>query len=548
MLLSQTIELRLLFDDFMDIIFEGDDFDTAKHCKNDKNTPDTPALRLVVSTEHSELVFNQSHELVVMASIIGMTYETLSRNSRAPIDLVAVIDRSGSMKERMALVISTLQFMIQQLKSHDSLGIVAYDSSVDVLLPLTQMDAAGKMHAKLAIEKMTTRGQTNLSGGLLQGLNMLRTHQGNDVCAVLLFTDGLANIGITKTEGIVKAVQGVLSQIDRVCSVFTFGYGTDPDPEYLKAISDQANGMYYYINNPNAIPDAFTDCLGGLLSVVAQNIRLTIEASKHTTIKMVDTVYRVLTEDPGKLYRVFIGDLYSEEQKDILCTIQTEALTHETAQEELITVEAEWYNVIHSRNEYQTATAVISRPMTLSVDTRQSFNDLIDKQKNRLIAAKALETAVSEGKKDKFNAAQQALQIAKQKILSSRTGADPYCQMLVRHLEQGSQEVKSRDTFEKGGYSMLTTTMNAHYQQRATLTTGSCYRTSYKTHMRDSYHIQSAPSRHIHHHIIAPSPSVLISSNHTIPLNQSNNNNNIININTNNNNNNNRTLNNAPAV
>jgi hypothetical protein len=62
-----------------------------------------------------------------------------------------------------------------------------------------------------------------------------------------------------------------------------------------------------------AISDAFTDCLGGLLSVVAQNIRLTIEAGKHTKIKSIDTPYRVVIEDPTKLYRVLIGDLYSEE-------------------------------------------------------------------------------------------------------------------------------------------------------------------------------------------------------------------------------------------
>jgi uncharacterized protein YegL len=123
-------------------------------------------------------------------------------------------------------MIKTLQFMIQQLKSQDNLGnnlhidhsfqsfsvflifglgIVAYDSSVEVLLPLTRMDAGGKvqilenkvsfihqtihcikkftnsflqLHAQLAVEKLTARGQTNLSGGLLQALNMLRTQQG----------------------------------------------------------------------------------------------------------------------------------------------------------------------------------------------------------------------------------------------------------------------------------------------------------------------------------------------------------------------------------
>jgi hypothetical protein len=38
------------------------------------------------------------------------------------------------------------------------------------------------------------------------------------------------------------------------------------------------NGLYYAIEAAEAIPTAFADCLGGLLSVCAENIRLKLEA------------------------------------------------------------------------------------------------------------------------------------------------------------------------------------------------------------------------------------------------------------------------------
>ena len=54
-------------------------------------------------------------------------------------------------------------------------GIVLFDSSIDVLLPLTKMDASGKERASQLIKSIKERGSTDLSGGLLKGLELVRT-------------------------------------------------------------------------------------------------------------------------------------------------------------------------------------------------------------------------------------------------------------------------------------------------------------------------------------------------------------------------------------
>lgn len=38
----------------------------------------------------------------------------------------------------------------------------------------------------------------------------------------------------------------------------------------LLSIAEAGNGLFYYIDNPENIPESFCDCLGGLLSVAAQ--------------------------------------------------------------------------------------------------------------------------------------------------------------------------------------------------------------------------------------------------------------------------------------
>ena len=53
-------------------------------------------------------------------------------------------------------------------------------------------------------------------------------------------------------------------------SVFTFGYGGEHDADLLRAVGEAGNGLFYYIDNADNIPESFCDCLGGLLSVAAQ--------------------------------------------------------------------------------------------------------------------------------------------------------------------------------------------------------------------------------------------------------------------------------------
>ena len=52
--------------------------------------------------------------------------------------------------------------------------------------------------------------------------------------------------------------------------MYTFGYGAEHDSDLLNAIASAGNGIFYYIDNPDNIPESFCDCLGGLLSVTAQ--------------------------------------------------------------------------------------------------------------------------------------------------------------------------------------------------------------------------------------------------------------------------------------
>lgn len=64
--------------------------------------------------------------------------------------------------------------------------------------------------------------------------------------------------------------RSVLAQIGRQVSVFTLGYGSEHDGDCLHGLAAAGNGLFYFVENEDSIPESFCDCLGGLLSVAAQ--------------------------------------------------------------------------------------------------------------------------------------------------------------------------------------------------------------------------------------------------------------------------------------
>merc|ERR1711916_179080 len=83
--------------------------------------------------------------------------------------------------------------------------------------------------------------------------------------------------GIQTTSGIIGMAHELMGGRSPF-SVYTFGYGADHDADMLKQISEACGGMYSYIDSNDVIAQSFGDCLGGLLSVAAQNITIKINS------------------------------------------------------------------------------------------------------------------------------------------------------------------------------------------------------------------------------------------------------------------------------
>ena len=416
--------------------------------------------------------------------------------ARAPLELVAVLDRSGSMQgKKMALMKETLSLLVTRsgLQAQDKLGIVLFDDQVQIGLPLTSMDQAGRRAAKAAIDTVCVGGRTNLSGGLIQGLQMLcqsdekAREQADDAAAdgeapvvvgdeggatrsLLLFTDGQANAGITDSGAMVAAAQALLKEHPAL-AIFTFGYGGDHDENTLRGLAEASRGLFYFIEQPDAIPAAFADCLGGLASVVCQNatLELCVAGGRRATAKIAQlldmTTYQVRVRVDGSTATLSLGDLYADDEKDVLLRLSLAALAApRDAPEAVLEVALCYYSVGAKRFERVEAQLMLARPAEPLAGAAPNLK--LDEQRNRMEAAEAIEKAIALADKGDREGGEALLAAAVAKLGASASSRTPTSRGLQDDLQRLALDYQDAHTYTTAGSKRSKASALSHRQQR----------------------------------------------------------------------------------
>lgn len=396
---------------------------------------------------------------------------------RAQIAVIAAIDRSSSMKgPKLSLVKESLLFLTSQLSPGDCMGLVSYDEEVTTEIPLTFLDDAGKDSVLKAVSNIKTGLWTNLSGGLFSALRLLEklpSNHSNMVCSILLFTDGGANRGLTKTNLIVNALDTELRLLrtkSLAPTVFTFGFGSAPDANMLTKIAEMGNGLYYAIEAAEAIPTAFADCLGGLLSVCAENIRLKLEVSG--TGVMINKIYgnqSVAEHSPHKSYSILLGDIYYEETRDVLLALTLPALEQPVDSFLILSATLTYSSLPGGRHTTISSECSVARPTALAIPGDSAPSYEVDKQRNRVHTADAIKQAIAEQEERRFDSAVAILSEAIQQIQQSASASDPFCVNLVENLNECIMRTKrAKASGRDNKISYQSSLALSHSRQRST--------------------------------------------------------------------------------
>lgn len=251
--------------------------------------------------------------------LIQVGAEALPAGDRLPLNLAAVVDRSGSMHgPKLAYTKQALLFLVDQVGPQDYLSVITYDDHVETLLPSTHVIRKGPLKAELA--QIESGGSTNLSGGMATGMQQIARHaRSRQVNRTLLMTDGLANVGVTDPDTLINWAK---SWRERGLTLSTLGVGDDFAEDLLVALAEAGGGNFHYIADPDKIPAIFAQELSGLLQVSAQALRLRVEVEPGVAI---DGVIGYPPSGSPHAMELSLPDIYSGEVKSVLLALSVAA-------------------------------------------------------------------------------------------------------------------------------------------------------------------------------------------------------------------------------
>mmetsp|Transcript_3916 Transcript_3916/g.8851 ORF Transcript_3916/g.8851 Transcript_3916/m.8851 type:complete len:494 (+) Transcript_3916:114-1595(+) len=478
-----------------------------------------PTVQLVVRSRQNvigrDAVDTKTTEVCATLQACDLANEDDDDESRAPVDILVSLDVSGSMAgSKLELCKETLQMLLRQLKKDDRFGLVTFSTVAHLHLPLRRLDKKHLRDALDSIRALRASGATNLSGGIVTAAEELTRQMGNDnddqhrVRSVFLLTDGFANQGVTDANTLSGIVENLFSQHpvvgDRTprkspMTMHCFGYGEHHDDTLLRRLSNSTpGGTYYYVQNDSNVTSAFGDALGGILSVVAQNVTLHFQVpdeAKHLGVVLEHVYHDKATDCGDGRFQVQLHDLYAEESRDVVCRIRLANRFPDDGMDDNpsiphLAVQLTYVDTVRKCLAKEDAICVIDRPKG---KTLSAVEEHVAVQALRVEAVREMARAQELSRAGQMEEARARMQRVSLQTRSAAPNVQqhPLVQQLQGDLDEVQEGMRSVATFRAGGSKALNSTVQSHEMQRfaASGTGRACvYRSKKKTAMARKFH------------------------------------------------------------
>jgi len=418
-------------------------------------------LTITTSPEFPEIGLAQG-ELYVR---VGIKFEDAGEGQKVPLDIVCVMDNSGSMGGgKLASLKTAMGFVIDSLGEHDRLSVVAFNSTPTTLHGLVKMTADNKNKAKAALDNLRAEGGTDILAGMAQGWSVMhdrRSH--NPASCVFLLTDGQDRGSLEQKLALGREMKTAGA------SVFVFGFGADHDSEHMENIANAAEGNFTYIESDDMVADAFGGTIGIQQGTSLSNITLSVTAlEREVCIQQIAAGrYTTMLQADKRSGTVSFVNMYMGESRDVLLKLvvpESEAVEDY----EILSASATFH--IQGEGGQHTADSATCLVQRVS-DLQPQVRDLnVDVQLSRIDCTATVADALRQADAHNLGSARELLAAAKARLQASVAylALNPIAVGMMQELEDALVRVQTRTQYESGGRAMMQEGLNSNNYQRST--------------------------------------------------------------------------------
>lgn len=257
---------------------------------------------VAITTEVTAAPWQPRHQLVRIA----LQSKRIQTEALPPNNLVFLIDVSGSMMspDKLPLVKSSLQLLVNQLRPQDRVAIVTYAGAAGLVLPSTSGDE--KERIMQAIDRLEAGGSTAGGAGIELAYRTAREHfmeHGNN--RVILATDGDFNVGVSSDGELERLIERRRTE-GTYLTILGFGTGNYQDAK-MEKLAKRGNGNYAYVDGIDEARKMLVREMGATLLTVANDVKLQIEFNPRRV-----QAYRLI----GYEDRLLRNEDFTDDRKD----------------------------------------------------------------------------------------------------------------------------------------------------------------------------------------------------------------------------------------
>jgi len=250
---------------------------------------------------------------------------------------------------------------LDRLGPQDIVSVVAYDSTVEVLVPATR--ASDRASILRGIDRLRAGGMTALFAGTSKGAAEVRKFKdAATVDRIILLSDGQANVG-PQSPGDLARLGAALRREN--IGVTTIGLGLDYNEDLMVSLARKSGGNHFFVEDPSQLADLFRQGFGGLASIVAQEavVKITFAAGVRPV--------RALGVDAdiiGQTLTTSLSQVYGGEREEVMVELelapQAAGTTHPIAR-----IEVSYHDVAsHAIDRVATSVAALFSAAAAAVD------------------------------------------------------------------------------------------------------------------------------------------------------------------------------------